>query len=62
MPLRPKPGLGIGEIDAKSVIPEDTVLLADEIKKKKTEKIKVSNEKPTTTTSEKDALDNVDLE
>lgn len=62
--LKPKPGLGIGEIDAKSVIPEDSVLLVEEMKKKKAEKIKVtvSTEKPTATAAEEDALDNVDLE
>ncbi|XP_018566804.1 uncharacterized protein LOC108907551 [Anoplophora glabripennis] len=52
--FRPKPGLGVGEIDAKSVIPEDTVLLDQEKRKKQ-------QEKPTTTAKE-GALDSVNLE
>ncbi|KAJ8916066.1 hypothetical protein NQ315_010934 [Exocentrus adspersus] len=48
LPLRPKPGLGIGEIDAKSVIPDDSVLLAQELKKKLEKmQIKVSTEETT---------------
>lgn len=31
---RPRPGLGIGEIDAKSVIPDDSVLELEELYKK----------------------------
>ncbi|KAJ8926203.1 hypothetical protein NQ314_021459 [Rhamnusium bicolor] len=64
LPLKPRPGLAIGEIDAKSVIPDDSTLLAQEMKKKKLEQIRivVSTEKPKTTTSKEDALDNVDLE
>ncbi|KAJ8956106.1 hypothetical protein NQ318_016560 [Aromia moschata] len=62
LPMEPKPGLGIGEIDAKSVIPEDSVLLELEQKKKKSQKIKVasSTEQPKTTTFKEDALTNVD--
>ncbi|CAH1956664.1 unnamed protein product [Acanthoscelides obtectus] len=59
MPLQPKPGIAIGEIDAKSVIPEDE---DDEKMKKRWENVKrVFNEKVKTTTSKADALDNVDL-
>nr|CAH7756231.1 unnamed protein product [Callosobruchus chinensis] len=58
-PLEPKPGIAIGEIDAKSVIPEDE---DDEKMKKRWENVKrVFNEKVKTTTSKADALDNVDL-
>lgn len=73
---RPRPGLGIGEIDAKSVIPDDSVLELEELYKKqkqnsgpqkiriktKKEETKISTEKPNTTTSKMDALDNVNLD
>lgn len=85
-----KPGLGIGEIDAKSVIPDDSSLVLRELYRKKekdgqenvttnkeeninmsfaeklfgkkVEEIISTTLKPKTTTSAKDALDNVDME
>ncbi|KAF2885360.1 hypothetical protein ILUMI_20829 [Ignelater luminosus] len=90
LPTGAKPGLGVGEIDAKSVIPDDSTLALRELYKKeekdkqenvtsnkkeadrmsfaeklfgtKVEEIKSTTLKPKTTTSAKDALDNVDME
>ncbi|KAG5873393.1 hypothetical protein JTB14_027035 [Gonioctena quinquepunctata] len=57
MVMKARPGLAIGEIDAKSVIPEDSDLPEQE----KNTKV-AKNTKVITTTSKEDALDNVDLE
>lgn len=60
-----KPGLGIGEIDAKSVIPEDSVLKLENLYRKRSKlniKKQITTLRPETTTSFKDALDNVSLD
>lgn len=63
LPPNAKPGIGIGEIDAKSVIPDDSDREEKDEKRKILESIAVpSTEKPTSTTSKTDALDNVDLD
>ncbi|CAG9861240.1 unnamed protein product [Phyllotreta striolata] len=61
--IKPKPGLGIGEIDAKSVIPpEEDDEDIEEIKVEISNPSGVSTMKPKLTTSKEDALDNVDLD
>lgn len=62
--FRAKPGLGIGEIDAKSVIPEDSILKLENLYGKRSELIKkqTTTVRPKSTTSSKDALDNVSLD
>lgn len=79
----PATGLGVGEVDAKSVIPDDAILKLMELYRKRQEEAKkeekkneettatpkdvIANKerttlKPVTTTSKKDALDNVEIE
>ncbi|XP_072380377.1 uncharacterized protein snsl [Diabrotica undecimpunctata] len=56
-PMKAKPGLGVGEIDAKSVIPED------EDDTKETQIMdQARSHKTSATTSKADALDNVSLD
>lgn len=88
---QPESGLGVGEIDAKSVIPDDSVLELEKLYRSKqkaaaeTEKLSEASTtkkeefakpkeaekskevvsttvRPKTTTSAKDALDNVEIE
>ncbi|XP_023025691.1 snustorr snarlik [Leptinotarsa decemlineata] len=59
--LKARPGLAIGEIDAKSVIPEDSE--EDSIFQEKTKNfVKTMTSTEKSTTSKEDALDNVDLD
>lgn len=58
MPLKAKPGLAIGEIDAKSVIPEDT----EESAKSKTTIPKILKETTAVEPETEGRLDDVSLE
>ncbi|XP_017771881.1 PREDICTED: uncharacterized protein LOC108559205 isoform X2 [Nicrophorus vespilloides] len=54
--------LGIGEVDAKQVLPEDSVVNLAKLYDNRKTPTDVTTKKPATTTSYKDALDNVDLD
>lgn len=65
--LKPKPGLAVGEIDAKSVIPDDEVVKANDLLLKKLRaavlRKRIANSTDTSvTTTEKGSLDDVSLD